>query len=68
MALELGPVSRESEKSALRSLHQLYFTQGRLNDAIEVIDRLLILNGELDSDLTHAKAMVLFELGAWEEA
>ena len=68
MALESGTVSRESEKSALRSLHQLYFTQGRLNDAIEVIDRLLILNGELDSDLTHAKAMVLFELEAWEEA
>ena len=67
-ALDLTPISRDSEKSALRSLHQLYFTQSRLNDAIEVIDRLLILNGELDPDLTHAKAMVLFELQAWEEA
>ncbi len=64
--LGLEPIKMNVEQRALRALYQLYFRQRRLEETITVIDRLLVLKGELVPELTHAKAMVLFELKDWD--
>lgn len=64
--LDIKPIKMKVETRALRALYQLYFRQRRLEETIAVIDRLLVLNGELYPSLTHAKAMALFELRDWD--
>ena len=64
--LDIEPIKMNVEQRALRALYQLYFRQRRLEETVTVIDRLLVLNGELVPELTHAKAMALFELKDWD--
>ena len=63
--LGIEPIKINVEQKALRALYQLYFRQRRLEETVTVIDRLLVLNGELVPELTHAKAIALFELKDW---
>ena len=64
--LDIEPIKMNVEQRALRALYQLYFRQRRMEETVTVIDRLLVLKGELVPELTHAKAMVLFELKDWD--